>query len=85
MFDFMTEELPLKWRADTRLMTQVGRLANEFYLSLTPLQLAARFGDHALVRHILRKQCQVQIYPPFSHPLLPLLPAAVALDGCYTE
>lgn len=59
MFDYLSEGLPRQWRADTQQVTKVGRLADDFYLSLTPMQLAARFGDHANVRHILRKQCQV--------------------------
>ena len=59
MFDFLTTELPRKWRADTTQLSKIGRLSKLYYLALTPLQLAARLGDFTLTRHILRKQCVV--------------------------
>ena len=60
MLDFVTTELPREWRADVDQVTRVGRLESALDLaSLSPLQLAAVLGDRALVRHILKKQCEV--------------------------
>ena len=60
MLDFVTTQLPREWRADVDQVTKVGRLESALDLaSLSPLQLAAVLGDRALVRHILKKQCEV--------------------------
>ena len=55
-YDFLTEELPPGLRAAPSGTTKALTTQD---LALTPLQLAAQLGDHAMVRHILRKQCEV--------------------------
>ena len=60
MYEFLTTELPRELRCDAQNATYIGRLeAGHEFACLTPLQLAASLGDRSLVRHILRKQCEV--------------------------
>jgi len=60
MYEFLTTELPRELRCDAQNATYIGRLeAGLEFACLTPLQLAASLGDRSLVRHILRKQCEV--------------------------
>lgn len=74
MYDFITQGLPREWRADIHQVTRVGRLPVALELaSLTPLQLAATLGDRALVRHILKQQCQVMwVWGPVTQLALDL-------------
>ena len=46
-------------RADEAQLTSVGRMTNLQVHSLTTLQLSALLGDHAMFKHILRKQCSI--------------------------
>lgn len=57
-YDFLTKELPPRWRADSMSLTRTAKLTPEL-TGLTPLQLAGSLGDRALVRHILKNQCEV--------------------------
>ena len=60
MYDFLTEQLPRKWRADPLQQTRVGHHAGSLELAgVSAMQLGATLGDRALVRHILRKQCDI--------------------------
>ena len=77
IYDYLTEELKEEWRADATLVTKVGlfdmRDGIPDMCSLTTMQLAAQLGDHATVRHILFKQCQVQwVWGPITSFLLDL-------------
>ena len=58
MYEFLTYELPPRYRADPKSLTMFGSLTPDL-ASLSPLQLAGSLGDRALVRHILRGQCEV--------------------------
>jgi hypothetical protein len=59
-YEFLTLGLPRLWRADATQLTRVGRLPSALELAaLSPLQLAAALGDRALVRYMLKKQCEV--------------------------
>ena len=58
-FEWMTGELPEKLRADRKARSSVGRMVNLNVHALEPVQLAAKLGDHSLVKHILRKQCTI--------------------------
>ena len=57
-YDFLTKELHSRWRADSMSLTRTAKLTPEL-TGLTPLQLAGSLGDRALVRHILKNQCEV--------------------------
>lgn len=60
MFDFLTDSLPIAARADVKAVTRLGQLTSLAIYNLSPLQLAARMGDHAMTRHIMRRQCGVE-------------------------
>ena len=61
MYDFLTTEIEsAALRADVHGVTKVGKLTHLYHYSLSPLQLATQLGDHASVRHILKKQCEVE-------------------------
>ena len=60
MYDFLTSELQAKHRPNVQSVTKVGRFTHLYHYSLSPLQLATQLGDHSAVRHILRKQCDVE-------------------------
>ena len=77
MYDFVTGDLKPEWRADSRQLTKVGVLDLRDGIldtaALSPLQLAAQLGDHATVRHVLRKQCEIEwIWGPVTSFLLNL-------------
>ena len=54
-YDWMTTQLPEEIRAKEKL-SGVGRFKRANTQGLTPVQLAAKLGDHKMVKHILRKQ-----------------------------
>ena len=60
MYDFLTTSLDVKLRANIHTVTRVGKLTHLYHYSLSPLQLATQLGDHEAVRHILKKQCDVE-------------------------
>ena len=60
MYDFLTSGVPRKWCVRIGHLTRIGNQDScEEFSNLTPLGLAAALGDRSLVRHILRKQCEV--------------------------
>ena len=74
MFDWLTSNLPREWRASTDQVSKVGHLRETHELaSLTPLQLSASFGDRSMVRHLLRRQCEVMwVWGPVTQYALSL-------------
>ncbi len=58
MYEFISSELPREMQADTSILSAVGRLSLNMQ-GLSPLALATKLGDHAMVKHILRKQCAI--------------------------
>ena len=59
MYDWLTNELPVEQRADVEQRSSAGRMLALDVHSLVPLQLAAKLGDHAAVKHIMRKQTSI--------------------------
>lgn len=59
MYDWLTEELPEALRSDNTQRSAVGRQVSLNVHALNPVQLAAKLGDHASVKHILRKQVSI--------------------------
>ena len=83
MFDHLTSELPFRQRSKRRELTTIGRLERHGRVrrqaGLTPLQLAAQLGHHSMVRHILRKQCDVLwVWGPVTNHSLDLS----SVDSC---
>lgn len=58
MYDWMTIELPPDRRAIIDNRSGIGRKRLGTH-GLTPVQLAAKLGDHAMTKHILRKQTKI--------------------------
>ena len=59
MYEFLSSELPREMQADSSNLTGVGQLSSLNLQGLAPLALATKLGDHAMVKHILRKQCVI--------------------------
>ena len=58
-YEYITKELPEHYRADVTQRSSIGRMPEINVHGLLPLQLAAKLGDHDLVKFMLRKQCSV--------------------------
>lgn len=58
-YDWMTTELPEDLRANLTERSSVGRMVSLNVHGLRPVQLCAKLGNHAGVKHILRKQCSI--------------------------
>ena len=59
MYDLLTCELPTDIRSREDAMTLRAKRADLQMYDLSCMQLAGVLGDHSMLRHILRKQCQV--------------------------
>ena len=59
MYDLLTRELPPELRSSETLVTLNGSRMDLHLYDLSCMQLAARLGDHRMLRHMLRKQCQI--------------------------
>lgn len=58
MYDLLTQELPPELRSSDVHVTRKGSRMDLKLYSLSCMQLAAQLGDHSMLRHMLRKQCQ---------------------------
>lgn len=81
-YDWMTTQLPEELRATVTERSSVGRQVSLNVHGLWPVQLAAQLGDHASVKHILRKQCSILwIWGPVTQHSMNLLGIDSAGDG----
>lgn len=58
-YDWLTEKLPESIRVDATQRSAVGRQVGLNVHGLLPAQLASWLGDHASVKHILKKQVSI--------------------------
>ena len=78
-YDWLTTGLPPKYAALVDQRTSTGRLKGINNNGLTPVQLAARLGDHSAVKHILRKQCSINwVWGPVTEYRMSL----AGIDSC---
>lgn len=81
-YDWMTTELPTEFRANVTERSTVGRQVSLNVHGLWPVQLAAKLGNHAAVKHILRKQCTILwIWGPVTQHSMNLRGIDSAGDG----
>ena len=59
MYDWMTKDLGEELRADVTATVRMGSQVSLGLYQLSPMQVAVRVGNHAMFKHLLRRQCSV--------------------------